>query len=433
MNLGRELISFIQKSPTGFHAVDTVRKELEEAGYLPLMESECWNLEEGGCYYVMRNHSSLLAFQIPHGEFTGFQIGAAHSDSPSFRIKPEMELETLGEYIRINAEPYGGGIYSSWLDRPLSVAGRVMVETEKGAETRLVQVDQDWFVIPQLAIHMNRKINEGHSYAANRDMVPLFSGIKGKGSFRKQIARECGTKPEHILGMDLFLYNRTPGMLWGDKEEFVSAPRLDDLQCAFCLLKGFLGGTPSEAIPVYALFDNEEVGSLSKQGADSDFLSRILHRICYALGKTEEEILRLFAGSFLVSADNAHAVHPNFPEYSDPVNRVYMNQGVVLKFNGNQKYTSDGVSEALFRQLCRRTGTACQSYTNRSDMPGGSTLGNLSNRHISLLSADIGLAQLAMHSCYETAGTKDLEDMIRVMKEFFSTALKEVGSGCYSW
>ncbi|MBO6163470.1 MAG: M18 family aminopeptidase [Lachnospiraceae bacterium] len=432
MNIGNELLKFIEKSPTCFQAADTACEMLQQQGYQLLQESEPWDLVPGGRYAVMRNHSSLIAFSLPEGPITGFMIGAAHSDSPTFRVKPLPELAADGHYVKLNTEPYGGGIYSTWLDRPLSVAGRITVETPHGLKARLVRVDRDLFVIPQVAIHMNRKANEGTAFNAHSDMMPLFSSEAGAGSFLDVIAEAAGVQKEDILGTDLFLYNRTPGMLWGKEEEYVSAPRLDDLQCAFALLRGFMAAAPSvSAVPVYALFDNEEVGSLSLQGADSTFLSDVLTRIAGALSQdsSHQDYLRLLAGSFLVSADNAHAVHPNHPEYADPANRVYMNHGIVIKFNGNLKYTSDGVSSALFRKLCRLENVSSQVYTNRSDLPGGSTLGNLSNRHVSLRAVDIGLAQLAMHSAYETAGVKDTEDLIRVMTRFYGSSLRTDAAG----
>lgn len=430
MKTGKQLIQFLEASPTCFQTVDTIRRQLESFGYHELRESEAWQLESGERCYVVRNQSSLIAFDVPEGMISGFQIGAAHSDSPGFRVKPEMEL-TSDHYVKINTEPYGGAIYSTWMDRPLSVAGRVMVESGGRVESRLVKVDRDLLLIPQVAIHMNRKVNEGYAYNAQTDMMPLFSG--GQKGFREIIAEEAQCEPEDILGMDLFLYNRTEGMLWGGREEFISAPRLDDLQCAYALLEGFLESNPGCSMPVYAVFDNEEVGSLTRQGADSTFLEDTLRRVSRALGLDESEYLQLLASSFLVSADNAHAVHPNHPEFSDSLNRVWINKGPAIKFNGNQKYTSDSLSEALFRQICRRAGVTCQTYTNRSDMAGGSTLGNLSNRHVSLKAVDIGLPQLSMHSCYETAGTLDTEMLIRVMEEFYSVSLEDMGGEIYSW
>ena len=281
-------------------------------------------------------------------------------------------------------------------------------------------------MIPQMAIHMNREVNKGYAWNAQTDMAPVLGSRKAAGTFRCQIAEAAGVQAQDILSMDLFLYCRTPGAIWGADGEFVSAPRLDDLQCAFALLHGFLQAEQPKKIPVYALFDNEEVGSLTKQGADSTFLEDVLRRLA------GDKLPRMLANSFLISADNAHAVHPAHPEVSDPLNRVYMNEGIVIKFNGNQKYTTDGISEALFRLMCERAGVACQTYTNRSDMAGGSTLGNISNGHISVNAADIGLAQLAMHSCYETAGVKDTEDLIHVMKEFYNGGWEEIQAGEYT-
>ena len=430
MQTGRELIRFITESPTCFQAVESAQRRLRESGFTLLSETERWELVPGGRYMVTRNQSSLIAFVLPEKPAEGFLIGAAHSDSPTFRVKPLCELPTNDHYIRLDTEPYGGGIYASWMDRPLSVAGRILVETPRGIEARLVCVDHDLMVIPRVAIHMDRKVNEGVPVNAHADMLPLLSGTSGAGSFRRILAEAAGVDEAQILSTDLFLYNRTPGMLWGEKEEYVSAPRLDDLQCAFALLEGFRQAErPESMIPVYALFDNEEVGSLTKQGADSTFLADVLHRAAASCGADEEDMLRMTAASFLVSADNAHAVHPSHPEYADPLNRVWMNGGIVIKYNGNQKYTSDGLSEAVFRAVCRRAKVPVQTYTNRSDLPGGSTLGNLSNRHVSVRAVDIGLAQLSMHSCYETAGAKDTEDLIRVMKEYYGSELHTAADG----
>lgn len=426
MNTGEELIQFIKKSPTAFHAAETARQTLEAAGFSGLREGSSWeNLAPGG-YYVTRNSSSLIAFRIPEGGANGFQLGAAHSDSPTFRVKAKAEWESPDGYTRLNVEPYGGGIFGSWVDRPLSVAGRLVVRTEFGIRSQLVNVDRDLLMIPQMAIHMNREVNKGYAWNAQTDMAPVLGSRKAAGTFRCQIAEAAGVQAQDILSMDLFLYCRTPGAIWGADGEFVSAPRLDDLQCAFALLHGFLQAEQPKKIPVYALFDNEEVGSLTKQGADSTFLEDVLRRLA------GDKLPRMLANSFLISADNAHAVHPAHPEVSDPLNRVYMNEGIVIKFNGNQKYTTDGISEALFRLMCERAGVACQTYTNRSDMAGGSTLGNISNGHISVNAADIGLAQLAMHSCYETAGVKDTEDLIHVMKEFYNGGWEETQAGEYT-
>ena len=316
-----------------------------------------------------------------------------------------------------------------WFDRPLSVAGRVAVRTEKGVETRLVNVDRDLLLIPSLAIHMNRKANDGQSYNVQQDLIPLYGDGKAKNSFRKLIAKEAKISEKDLLSMDLFLYSRTKGTIWGAKEEFLSSGRLDDLQCAYASLKGFLKAENSKSIPVYAVFDNEEVGSGTKQGAASTFLKDVLHRIAGALGKSEEEYQVALAGSFMVSADNAHAVHPNYADKTDPTNRPFLNGGIVIKYSANQKYTTDAVSAALFKLLCEREKVPCQTFVNRSDMAGGSTLGNISNTQVALNTVDIGLPQLAMHSPYETAGTKDTEYLAKAAKAVFSASVLVSGDG----
>jgi len=286
-------------------------------------------------------------------------------------------------------------------------------------------VDSDLLLIPNVAIHMNRKANDGYTWDLQTDLMPVLGSEKAAGSLRRTIAGAAGAEEESVLGMDLYLYCRTPGSLWGFEKEYVSSPRLDDLQCAFSLLKGFLTADKPAAVPVYALFDNEEVGSLTKQGADSTFLEDVLKRI------GGSRYRQMIANSFLISADNAHGVHPNHPEYADPTNRAFLNNGIVIKYNGNQKYTTDGLSEAVFRRLCQKAGVACQTYTNRSDMAGGSTLGNISNAHVSVNAVDIGIAQWAMHSAYETAGVRDMEDLIAVMELFYRSAGRQTGRDVY--
>ncbi len=425
MRTGEELLNFLQKSKTAFHAVDYVKKQLEKAGFCPLLEGKTWELPPGGSYYVTRNDSSLIAFVLPlKGEWKGFQVGASHSDSPTFRLKSRMEMESGAGCVRLNVEPYGGAIYSSWLDRPISVAGRAVVRGSDGIESRLVDLDRD-MIIPNVAIHMNRKANEGYNWNAQTDMLPVFGGKDAAGTFVSCVAEAAGVETEDLLGMDLYLYARTPGVLWGKEEEYISAPRLDDLHCAYGLLKGFLEAENEDFVPVYALFDNEEVGSLTKQGADSTFLEDILGRIA------GERLPQMIAGSFLLSADNAQAIHPAHPEYYDVDNRVYINEGVALKFNGRQKKISDGVSEAMVRLMAQKAGISLQEYANRSDMQGGSTLGNISNAHLSMNGADIGLPQWGMHSSYETAGMKDTRDLICLAKVFFSGGAEETAAGKY--
>ena len=426
-----ELFSFIEKSPSAFHAVETMRQELEEAGYCQLLESESWVLHRGGKYYVIRNGSSIIAFRIPAKGFVGYQIVASHSDSPSFKIKENPEMEAEGHYVKLNVEKYGGMLMAPWFDRPLSVAGRVIVREDNHLAVKLVNVDRDLVMIPNLAIHMNRDANEGMKYNAQKDMLPLYGSETSKGTFMETIAESAGVKAETIVGQDLFLYNRTKGCVWGAGQEFLSVGRLDDLQCAFASLKGFLEAEEGDSLPVHCVFDNEEVGSGTKQGAASTFLYDTLTRINEALGRTKSQYQQALASSFMLSADNAHGVHPNYSEKACPTNRPYLNGGVVMKFSANQKYTTDGVSAALFREICKCADVPVQVYLNRSDLPGGSTLGNISGTQVALNTVDIGLAQLAMHSPYETGGVKDTEYLIRVMRQFYGTSVQEIGYGCY--
>ena len=415
-----ELLSFIAKSPSRFHAVDNLGRELIEAGYTRLAESEKWDIVAGGKYFVTRNGSALLAFRVPKADFAGFMISASHSDAPSFRIKQNAELSGPDKYIRINTERYGGMLCAPWFDRPLTIAGRVLVRTENAIETRLVYVDKDLLMIPNVAIHMNRNANDGYKYDAKCDTIPLMGQGDAKNTMRAVIAQAANCKEEDILGHDLFLCIRQQGMVWGLNDEFVSAPSLDDLQCAYGCFRGFMEATESDSLPIFALMDNEEVGSLTKQGADGTLMSDVVERICAALGRDK---CTAVANSFLVSADNAHAVHPNHPEYTDATHRPVMNGGVVIKHG--TRYATDGAAQAVFTALCEKAGVPVQHFSNRSDLMGGSTLGNIANAHLSMNTVDIGLAQLAMHSCLETAGAQDTEYLVRAMTAFYSASFRE--------
>lgn len=432
--LSEELLAFLNESPSTFHMIANIARRLEDNGYQRLKESEEWKLEAGGKYYVTRNDSSLIAFQLgTELEDYTFQIAASHSDFPTFKLKEKAALAVKDQYIRLNTEGYGGMICSSWFDRPLSIAGRVLVKCGDRLESRLVNLDRDLVMIPSMAIHMNRKVNEGYAFNKQIDLLPLFGGSGvAREDLDRLIAEELGVETDAIYGKDLYLYNRMAGTIWGAREEFVSAQHLDDAQCAFATLQGFLKGSPRQAVNVYACFDNEEVGSGTKQGAGSTFLYDVLQRINGAAGKTPEDYYRAVAGSFMVSADNAHAVHPNHPEKTDEENCVFMNQGIVIKSHAGQKYTSDGVSTALFRDICEKAEVPVQYFANRSDEAGGSTLGNISSAKVSLNAVDVGLAQLAMHSAYETAGVKDTYNLAYVMERFFGTRLKE-GEGSFFW
>lgn len=415
----RELIDFIENSPTSFHAVAAMEEMLEGEGFTKLEEKERWQLVPGGKYYTTRNGSALIAFTVPRKELTGFRIIASHSDSPSFKIKENPEMMVENQYVKLNTEGYGGMLCAPWLDRPLSVAGRIAVKEQGKIVTRLVNIDRDLVMIPNLAIHMNREANNGYKYNLQKDLLPLFGEASAKGKFQKILAEAAGVKEEEILGHDLFLYNRQKGTIWGAEEEFVSIGRLDDLQCAFASLKGFLAGAKENYGAVHCVMDNEEVGSGTKQGAASTFLYDVLLRIQKGLGGDYEDYLRCVAGSFMISADNAHAVHPNYIEKADPVNRPYLNKGIVIKYSANQKYCTDGFSAAVFKDICCQAGVPFQTFTNRSDMPGGSTLGNISMAQVSVNAVDVGLPQLAMHSPYETAGVKDTDYFIKAAMVFF--------------
>ena len=416
----KELIQFIEKSPTCCQAVETMKEILEQEGYSELKERDKWNLEKGGHYFVTRNDSALIAFAIPQEGLKGFRIMASHSDSPSFKIKDNPEMAVENKYVKLNVERYGGMLCAPWFDRPLSVAGRVVVKENDTFVTKLVDVDRDLLMIPNLAIHMSRQANEGYQYSAQKDMLPLYGEIAAKDTFMETIAQAAGVKAEDILGHDLFLYNRQKGCIWGAQEEFLSIGRLDDLQCAFASLKGFLGGEKKEYAAVHCVLDNEEVGSSTKQGAASTFLYDVLVRMVRGLGMDYEDYLRALADSFMISADNGHALHPNYTEKADPVNRPVLNQGIVIKYSGNQKYCTDAVSAAMFKDLCSQAEVPYQTFTNNSDIPGGSTLGNISNTKVALNSVDIGLPQLAMHSPYETVGVKDTYYLVEAAKKLFA-------------
>ena len=415
-----DLLTFIAESPSRFHAVDNLGRELEEAGYTRLSEARTWALETGGKYYVTRNGSALIAFRIPKADFTGFMISASHSDAPTFHIKENAQMKGPESYVRINTEGYGGMLCAPWLDRPLTVAGRVLVKAGEAIETRLVYVDRDLLLIPNVAIHMNRDVNTGMKFDKKTDVIPLMGMGEEEGAFRAILAQTAGCEPEDILGTDLYLCLRQKGLVWGAEEEFISAPRLDDLQCAYGCFRGFLKASGSGSVPLYALLDNEEVGSRTKQGADGTFLEDVIGRICAALGRDRATAV---ANSFMVSADNAHAVHPNHPEYHDATHRPMMNGGVVIK--QGVRYATDGAAQAVFTALCRKAGVPVQHFFNRSDLAGGGTLGLIANAHVSMNTVDIGLAQLAMHSCFETAGSKDTDYLIEAMAVFYSASFRE--------
>lgn len=418
------LFEFIKKSPSAYHAVNTVKEMLDSNGYTELYEAERWKLTVGGKYYVIRNGTSIIAFRTVK-DARGFMMCASHSDSPSFRVK--VTPEATGAYTRLEVEKYGGMIYYTWLDRPLSVAGRVLVKTAGGVESKLVNLDTDLLTIPSLAIHLNRGVNEGAKFNPAKDLLPLYASGAEKGDLLGSIAAELGVNASDILSHDLFLYNRDEGRRVGKDGEFILCPRLDDLGCVYSSAVAFLTAKEAQCLPVLAVFDNEEVGSETKQGAASNFLRDTLLRIC----GSEASLTVALENSFMLSADNAHAKHPSYPEMSDPDNAPVLNSGIVIKYNANQKYTTDGLSDAIFRTVCSRAGVAVQTYCNRADLPGGSTLGSISNTRVSVPTVDIGLPQLAMHSANETAGAYDVDGMISAIREVYSTSLVKKGTKVY--
>ncbi len=426
------LMEYIEASPSPFHAVQSAARLLDAEGFTRLEEADFWPLEPGGCYYATRNQSSLIAFRLPYGPLKGWRMTAAHSDAPTFRVKADA-LAGDKAYARLEVEGYGGMNCASWLDRPLTVAGRAAVRRPGGVEGRLVYLDRDLLTIPSLALHMQRDVNKGHDYNLQRDMQPLY-GLAGAEPLTALLARALEAEPEDVLSTDLVLCPRQKPVRLGPGGELFQAPRIDDLACAYATLEGFLAAGPLPgAGQIYCLFDNEEVGSSTRQGAMGSFLPDVLARAAEALGLGEQARRQALAGSLLLSADNGHAVHPGFPEKADPENRVYPNGGVVVKLNASQKYTTTGLTAGLFRAVCQRAGVPVQIFANRADEPGGSTLGNLLSHAVSIPLVDVGMAQLAMHAAVETAGSRDPEYLSRACAAFFCADFTLHADGCYTF
>ncbi len=410
----KNMLAFIDASPSPFHAVKNISDALEGAGFVRLFEKNRWEVKEGGKYYVIRNGSSVIAFK-KGSEGSPFMICASHSDSPSFKIKEEEK----GVYVRLATEKYGSMMLYSWFDRPLSIAGRVVVKTENGVAERLINIDRDLLVIPSVAIHMQRNVNEGFSPSLAVDLLPLLS-LNKEVTLKGILSAELSLPKEDILAHDLYLYVRERGSLFGAESELIVSPRLDDLECVYTSLKAFTDAAPASATQVFSVFDNEEVGSETKQGAASTFLSDVLLRI----SPDRESYLAALPSSFMVSADNAHAKHPAHPELSDSQAAPLLGGGVVIKSNANQRYTTDAISSAVFEKICKNIGVKVQYYRNRADKLGGSTLGSIANTKVSLNTVDIGLAQLAMHSAVETAALSDALEMKKALTAFYSTVLE---------
>ena len=426
----QELLSFIDGNPTAYHTTASVRNILLKEGFSELLESRRWQLEPGRSYFVCRNGSSILAFRMGEQlENYSFNVAAAHTDSPCFRIKENAEIHMGRKYTKLNTEGYGGMIMPSWLDRPLTVAGRLLVRTESGIESRLVCPDRALACIPNLCIHFNRDLNNGMKYNPQVDLQPIFGG-KG-GNLKEVLAAEAGVKAEDILDADLVLATREKAVRMGLNGEYFMSGRIDDLECAYTTLWGFLQGRGEEEGrgDIWVMFDNEEVGSSSRQGAQGTLMADVLARIEESMGVSREQSIRARTNSLVLSADNGHATHPNHPEKSDPANPIVMGGGVLLKYNARQTYTTSGFTGAAFTAICKKAGVPVQVFANRADVPGGSTLGNLLGHQILMPMVDIGLGQLAMHSAMETASCADAEYMAKAVAEYYNTPIFQPKDG----
>lgn len=418
MNVNERLFAFIKNSPSMFHAIDTMKKELATHGFILLDETKPWKLEAGKDYMVTRNHSSIIAFRMPQTDDYHYQIVASHSDSPCFLVKPHAELACEG-FIKLNVEVYGGTLLSTWFDRPLSLAGRLLVKEDGKIISKYVNVDQDLLIIPNLAIHMNREANQGVRIAAQNDILPLYA-MGEHTDLLACVAQAAGVEKDAIVTHELYVYPRAQGTLLGDGGAWIGCPKLDNLQSAFSSLQALLQAHHPDHVSMLCCFDNEEIGSGSRQGADGCFLADVMARIDAAYEKTPAQQAAIRARSFFVSCDNAHAFHPNYPQKADPNHHVYLNKGVVIKHSARKAYTSDAFSAALFRALCEHADVPVQDFVNHNEIIGGGTLGAISSSHVSIPSIDIGLAQLAMHSAYEIGGAKDTAYMIAALSAFFS-------------
>ncbi len=424
----QNLIDFIYQSPTSFHAVSKTSNILERNGFERLSLSEIWHLKRNSKYYITSNNSALIAFVTGNGSLNknGFRILASHVDSPGFRIKPEPEIVQLKKYLKINTELYGGPILNTWMDRPLSIAGRISCRTDNPLQprTELVNINEPLLTIPNLAIHLNRDVNKGVELNRQKHLLPLLSMVGDE--FNKDnyllslISEKSGFNINEILDFDLYLYEYEQGKTTGVNNEFISSGRLDDLSMVYSSILSLIESEENNSTQVMVLFDNEEIGSMTKQGADSPLLINTLERLAISLGYTREDYFCALANSFMISADMAHAVHPNYIEKHDPTNKNYLNHGPVIKISANQKYTSDSDSIAVCKELCNNAGIPYQTFVNRSDERGGSTIGPVSASQLPLRSVDIGNPLLAMHSIRELAGTEDYLNIIKLFKVFYN-------------
>ena len=425
----KRLLDFLDASPVNFQAARNIANELENAGYRRLdPQMPIGEVRAGDKLYVTKNDSSVYAFHIGRQPMAdaGFRMICAHCDSPTFRIKPNAEMLCEGGIVKLNTEVYGGPIMSTWFDRPLTIAGRVIVRGEDALhpKTLLLHVERPLLQISNLAIHFNRQVNDGVKLSKQKDMLPILGIVTNElergNLLMNVICGELGVQPNDILDFDLYLADATPACTFGVHDEFISSGRLDDLSMCFAGLEAMIATDTTDTTKVLAIFDNEETGSQTKQGAGSPFLSMMLKRIAFAQSGTEEAFYQAVERAFMVSADNAHAWHPNYSEKYDPTNHPVLGGGPVIKFNAAQKYASDAVSAAVFAEICREADVPCQRFVNHSDVAGGSTLGNILASSIPLRGVDMGNAILAMHSCRETGSVADHIYTVKAFTKFFS-------------
>lgn len=422
------LIELIHKSPSMFHSASTMATILDENGFERLNLNNRWTLKPGGRYYTMKNGSAIFAFTLGKGNpaSEGFKFIAAHSDSPGFRIKPTPEMVVDGSMLKLNTEVYGGPILMTWLDRPLSVAGRVMIKGNSPLHPQelLVDLKRPIAVIPSLAIHLNRAVNEGVELNKQKDMLPFLGMVDSQfnknGYLLSLIAKELNIRPDEVIDCDLYLYDTEKGTVWGENQDMILSPKLDDLAMAYAAIDSMVDTAASDGFKMACIFDNEEVGSGTKQGAGSPVLKHILERIALHFKLDAEDFQRMLYHSFMISADMAHSLHPNQPEKHDPVLHPVINGGPVIKLHAGQKYMTDGDSAAVFAQLCKLENIPYQMFTNRSDLTGGSTLGNILTGQLDIRGVDIGNPMLAMHSARETGGVKDHYYIKQVFNRFFT-------------
>lgn len=425
--ISKELLSFIDKGSTPYHTVIEGKKKLKEAEFIELHVRDEWNLKPGGSYYVSPYGTSLFAFTIGKDwkEGQNLRIGAAHTDCPGFRVKPNGEMITNG-YLKLNTEVYGGPIINTWLDRPLSIAGRVAIKSEAPfhPKMKIFDIKEPVLTIPNLPIHINKEVNKGIQLNKQIDTIPLFAieneELSKTGFLKEFIGDKLNIKSDDILDYDLYIYNAEEGTELGMKKEFISSPRLDNLTSVLALLKAIIKGRREEGINLIALYDNEEIGSRSKQGADSSTLNLLIKKIYRGIESNEgERLFEILVDSLMISVDVAHGLHPNRPEKFDPINHAKLNQGVVIKIDSNQKYTYDTEAVAIVQQICEKAGVKYQKFVNRSDIRGGSTLGSIISSWIPMKTVDLGVPLLAMHSARETMGKVDQLYLERLLLSFF--------------